>query len=275
MVLSVNAGEGVFSALRNLTSSTTSLYKTNDEISSGYKVGNARDDAATFSIAQQLRGEVLGLNAVKSSLDRAISTSDVALAAGNAVSTLLIELKEKAVAASDTGLDDVSREALNTDFAQLRDQINNIVSNASFGSINVIDDSGQTITAITDAKAEGTITIPSQDLTLGGPSVTLAEDQTISTAANAAAAVTAIEASIENVAAALSEIGAGSASLESSRDFADLLSNTTEVGIGNLVDSDIASARAEQIAGEIRQQLGFHTLSIANSAKSSILSLFR
>ena len=56
MVLSVNAGEGIFSALRNLTSSTTSLYKTNDEISSGYKVGNARDDAATFSIAQQLRG---------------------------------------------------------------------------------------------------------------------------------------------------------------------------------------------------------------------------
>ena len=275
MVLSVNASEGIFSALRNLTSTTTSLYKTNDEISSGFKVAGPEDDAAIFSIAQSLRGEVLGLNAVKSSLDRAISTSDIALAAGSAVSTLLIELKEKAVAASDTGLDDASREALNTDFTQLRDQISNIVSAASFGSINVIDDSGQAITAITDTKGENSITIPTQNLTLGGPNVTLADDQTITTAAGAATAVSAIEASLENVSAALAEIGAGSSSLEGARDFANILSDTTEVGIGNLVDSNIASARADQIAGEIRQQLGLHTFSIANGAKRSILSLFR
>lgn len=275
MALSVNIGSGVFSALRNLTSTTTSLNKSTTELSTGFKVGSAKDDGATFSIATKLRGEVLGLNAVKNSLDRAVSTADVALAAGEAISTLLIELKEKAVAAKDPGLDDTSRTALNADFVQLRDQITSIAGAASFGSINILDDSGQSINAITDTRGEGVITIPSQDLTLGGPNVTLADDQTITTAEGAAAAVDALEASIENVSASLSEIGAGSSSLATSREFADLLSNTTEVGIGNLVDSNIASVQADQIAGQIRQQLGLTTLSIANGAKRSILSLFR
>lgn len=275
MVLSVNTSDGVFSALRNLTQSTSYLVKTNEEVSSGLKVGSAKDDGATFSIAQQLRGEVLGLNAVKNSLDRAISSADVASAAGEAISTLLIELKEKAVAAKDPGLDDASREALNTDFVQLRDQITNIVNTASFGGTNIIDSSGTSIVAITDTKGEGIITIPSQDLSLGGPNVTISETQTLSTAALAGVALDSIEASIANVSSALSEIGSGSNSFESSREFAETLSNTTEVGIGNLVDSDLASARANQIAGEIRQALGIHTLSIANGAKHSILSLFR
>ena len=144
MVLSVNTSDGVFSALRNLTKSTSYLAKTNEELGSGLKVGSAKDDGATFSIAQHLRGEVLGLNAVKNSLDRAISTADVASAAGEAISTLLIELKEKAVAAKDPGLDDTSREALNTDFVQLRDQISNIVNTASFGGTNIVDNSGAT-----------------------------------------------------------------------------------------------------------------------------------
>ncbi len=275
MVLSVNTSDGVFSALRNLTKSTSYLAKTNNELSSGFKVGSAKDDAATFSIAQQLRGEVHGLNAVKNSLDRAISTADVASAAGEVISALLIELKEKAVAAKDPGLDDTSRAALNVDFAQLRDQISNIVATASFGGTNIINDSGASITAITDTKGNGTITVPSQDLSVGGPNVTVSDTQTILTAAGAIAAVDAIETSIANVNSALSEIGSGADSFASSREFADLLSDTTEVGIGNLVDSNIASARANQIAGELRQALGIHTLSIANGAKYSILSLFR
>lgn len=275
MVLSINTSSAIFSALRNLTSSTTSLNKTNNEISSGYKVGSSKDDAATFAIATKLRGEVLGLNAVKNSLNRATSTSDVALAAGSSISTLLIELKEKAVAAADTGLDSASRAALNTDFTQLRDQISNIVGSASFSGTNILDDSGATITAITATDGTSTVTIPSQDLSLGGPNVTLSDTQGIATAAEASAALDAITASLDNVSAALSEIGAGADSISRAQEFAELLSNKIEVGVGNLVDSNIASARANQIAGQIKQQLGIQTLSIINNSRKSILSLFR
>ena len=75
------------------------------------------------AIAQNLRSDVAGLTAVKQSLDRGISTVTVALSAGESISDLLLDLKAKAAAASDQGLDAASRSALNTDFIALRDQI--------------------------------------------------------------------------------------------------------------------------------------------------------
>ncbi len=275
MVLSVNASEGIFSALRNLTQSTSYLGKVDDGAASDFNVGSATDRGASFSISQLQNGEVLGLNSVKNSLDRAISITDVASAAGEAIASLLDELKDKAISSQDTGLDEASRDDLNADFIQIRDQITNLVSQSSFAGINIIDGSGQSISAITDTTGEGVITIPPQDLSLGGPNVILSDSQTIDTIDAAESAFAAIEASIDNVSGAFTDIEEGASNFAEARDFADILSDTTEVGIESLVDSNIGSAQADQIAGDIRQQLGFQSLSIANGARHSILSLFR
>ena len=134
MAFSVNTNAGAFAALQNLNQTQSELRTTQTQINTGLRVSSAKDDAATFAIAQTLRGEVSGLQAVSSSLDRAQSTLDVAIAAGEAVSDLLVELKEKAVAAKDSGLDTASRNSLNDDFKQLRDQITSIVQNAEFNA---------------------------------------------------------------------------------------------------------------------------------------------
>ena len=80
----------------------------------------AKDDGAIFAIAQKNRADVAGLGAVKNSLDRGVSAVDVALAAGEAISDLLIELKAKVVAATDTSLDTASRDAINAAFQALK-----------------------------------------------------------------------------------------------------------------------------------------------------------
>ncbi|MFQ5348743.1 MAG: flagellin, partial [Rhodothalassiaceae bacterium] len=48
-----------------------------------------------------------------------------------------------------------------------------------------------------------------------------------------------------------------------------------EVGIGNLVDADLARESANLQALQVKQQLGLQALGIANQAPSSILALFR
>lgn len=75
----------------------------------GTKRCQRKDNAAIFAIAQQQRGDLAGLNAAKSSLDRATVTLDVAIAGASAISDLLIQLKEKATAAADPGIDDEAR----------------------------------------------------------------------------------------------------------------------------------------------------------------------
>ena len=275
MAFSVNTNAGAFAALQNLNQTQSELNTTQTQINTGLRVASAKDDAATFAIAQTLRGEVSGLQAVSSSLDRAQSSLDVAIAAGEAVSDLLIELKEKAVAAKDNGLDTASRTSMNDDFKQLRDQITSIVQNAEFNGTNAVENGGDAIVAITNDTGSNTITIAAQDLSLGGGNVTIGSTQSIGTQDAASVAVANIESSIQNVNTALSALGSGANRVELQQNFVDSLSDSIEVGIGNLVDADLAETSANLQSLQVRQQLGLQALSIANQAPQSVLSLFR
>ncbi|NVJ97114.1 MAG: flagellin [Alphaproteobacteria bacterium] len=274
MAFSVNTNASAFVALQNLNKTNQDLATTQERINTGLKVGSAKDNAAVYAIAQNLRGDIAGLNAVKGSLDRAISTLDIALAAGEAVSDLLTELKEKAVSAKDSGLDTASRDALNDEFTELRDQITSIVENAEFNGKNLVESGATDVTAITDASGNNTITISAQDLTLGGAIITLSASQEISSAAVASTAVQTISTSASNLDSALSSLGAGATRLEIQRDFVGKLSDTIEVGIGNLVDADLAKESATLQALQVKQQLGLEALSIANQSPGAVLSLF-
>jgi flagellin len=274
MTFSINVNASALSALRNLNGTSKDLEATQTRINTGLRISTAKDNAAVFSIAQKLRGDLKGLNAVQQSLDRGVSTVDVALAAATSISDLLLEMKEKAVAAADQGLDTTSRTALSQDFAALRDQITSIVQNAEFNGTNLIDSGSDAIVAITNASATQTLTVDHQDLTLGASNITITSTQTISTQTSASAAVTDIADSIDNLNSVLTKLGSGSTSLEQSREFSGKLADVIEVGIGNLVDADMAKESANLQALQVKQQLGIQALSIANQSPQSILSLF-
>ena len=274
MAFSVNTNASALSALLNLNTTTVALEKTQTRINTGLKISSAKDNAAIFSIAQKLRGDLRGFGAVKQSLDRSISTTDIALAAAESISDLLIDMKEKAVAAADAGLDATSRTALNEDFKALRDQISIIVANAEFNGTNIIDAGTDAVVAITNPNATQTITIAHQNLTLNGGNITVSALTEITSQALASQAVGLISVSQAAVSVVLTKFGAGGSSLESQRIFADKLADTIEVGIGNLVDANLAKESANLQSLQVKQQLGIQALSIANQAPQSILSLF-
>jgi len=275
MAFSVNTNAAALSALQNLAKTSNQLTGVQTSINTGLKVASAKDNAAVFAIAQSLRADIAGLNAAKGSIDRAQSTIDVAIAAGEAVSDLLIEMKEKSVAAKDSGLDTASRNSLNSDFQQLRDQITSIVANAEFNGTNAVKNSGDAIVAITNDDASSTITIAAQDLSLAGSVVSISAGSSISTSALASATVANIESSIANVNTALSQLGSGANRLDLQRSFVNKLSDSIEIGIGNLVDADMAKESANLQALQVKQQLGLQALSIANQGPQAIISLFQ
>ncbi len=274
MGFSVNTNASALSALQNLNSTTKSLDGVQTRINTGLAISSAKDNAAVYSIAQQLRADLRGYNAVKQSLDRSISTIDIALAAAGSISDLLIEMKEKAVAAADAGLGADSRTALAQDFEALRDQITTITANAEFNGTNLIDGGSDVIVAITSPDAVQKITINHESLTLGSSNITITAGQTISTLATAESAVVDVETSLAFVNAVLTRLGAGGKTMEAQRVFATKISDTIEVGIGNLVDADLARESARLQALQVKQQLGVQALSIANAAPQSILNLF-
>ena len=145
---SVNTNIGAMIALQNLNQTNADLMTTQNRINTGKKVASAKDNGAIWAIAQNQRATSSSLNAVKDSLQRSQSTVDVAIAGGEAVSDLLVQMKEKALAASDTSLDSASRTALNDDFIALRDQVQKSVDNATFNGVNMIKNLGTTIAAL-------------------------------------------------------------------------------------------------------------------------------
>jgi len=272
---SVNTNVGALVALQNLNATNGELAKTQNRISTGLKVGSAKDNGATWAIAQNQRATSLSLNAVKDSLARGSSTIDVALAAGESVSDLLTQMKEKALAASESTLDTTSRKALNEDFAALRDQIAKAVSNAEFNGANLLDGSTAQMGALANASGTSALTVKGEDLSLSGSVVTVGSTATIGTASLAAAMITTVQASLDNVSASLSRLGTSSKAYSMHQAFVSKLQDTIDAGVGNLVDADLAKESAKFQALQTKQQLGVQALSIANQAPQSILSLFR
>jgi flagellin len=274
-MLSVNTNAGAMIALQNLNSTVSQMNQVQNAVSTGLKVASAKDNGAIYAIAQNMRGDVAGYQAVTDSLNRGISTVDVAMSAGQSISDLLIQMKQKALAASDASLDTASRQALNGDFTALRDQIKSIVSNAVFNGYNLIDGSTTQVTALASADGSRRITTSAQDMSLSGSIVTVAATGVISTQAKASTMIATIESSLKNVNASLAKLSSGAAKFSVQADFVSKLSDTLNTGIGNLVDANMAQESAMLTSLQTKQQLGVQALSIANQAPSITLSLFR
>ena len=274
MTLSVNTNAGAMIALQNLNKTNAEMNQVQNRINTGLEVAGAKDNGGIYAIAQRMRSQVAGYGVVRNSLDLAISVTDVALAAGEAISDILVEMKEKALAASDASLDASSRTALNEDFKALRDQITTIVGNAEFNGTNLINNTVTSISALANADGSNTITISDANLSLGGGVVTVAAAASFATAGDASTLVTTIETSLDNLNSSLAKLGTASKSLEVHKTFTSKLSDALEVGIGNLVDADLAKESARLQSLQVKQQLGVQALSIANQNPQTILSFF-
>ncbi|WP_312065565.1 flagellin, partial [Brevundimonas sp.] len=97
----------------------------------------------------------------------------------------------------------------------------------------------------------------------------------LDTLENAQEAFTAVVSALDDANAKLAELGAQSKQIEKHNIFVGKLMDSLEVGIGNLVDADMAKESARLQALQVQQQLGAQALSIANQAPQIILSLFK
>jgi flagellin len=274
---SINTNDGAFVALQNLAATNASLRETQDRISTGKKISSSKDNGAIWAIAQNLRSASQSINAVKNSLDRSQSTADVALTAGANISDLLNQMKEKALAASDSSLDTNSRSALNDEFKVLRDTIVKTVNNADFNGVNMIKAGGISMTGLANINGTNAITVSAQNLSLGGAIVTIATTGTIGSTSNTAAnaMLTTVNASIVNVNKALATMGAQYKAIALHNTFMAKLQDNLDSGVGNLVDADLGRESARLQSLQSKQQLGVQAASIANQSTSALLGLFR
>ncbi len=284
MGFSVNTNVGAMAALQSLSETNKGMSQVQSRINTGLAVSSTKDDSASYTIAQGLRGDMGGLKAVSSSLSRAKSVTDVAVAGAEQISDVVNQMKAKAYQSADAGIDSSTRTALNNDFVALRDQITTIVNSSDFNGTNLLKASGGSVTALQSLQDSNTgsatwdpdsLSVANQGLDLGGSVVTIGASGNISSQANAQAMIDTITTTQSNLKTTLSTLGAASRKIDAQSTFTNKLSDTIEAGIGNLVDADLAKESARLQALQVKQQLGVQALSIANQAPQTITSLFR
>ena len=292
MGMSVNTNVGAMAALQALNETSKGLSVVQSRINSGLNVASTKDDSAAFTIAQGLRGDLGGLKAVSSSLSRAKSVADVAVAGAEQISDVVNQMKTLAKQASDDGISDESRAAYNKDFTALRDQISTIVDSSEFNGTNLLKTGGGTVSALqsltnkatgTDTYDPDTLSIANQEIDLpatetasaGAGTGVLGQDSEIDTAAKAKAMVDTLDTLGSSLNTKLSDLGSGSHKIDAQMTFTSKLSDAIESGVGKLVDADLAKESAKLQALQVKQQLGVQALSIANQAPQSIISMFR
>ena len=274
-LLSVNTNVGAMIDLQNLAVINRELLTTQNRISTGLKISSPKDDGAIWAIAQGQRAESKAYNAVIASLQRGQSAVDVGLAAGETVSDLLSQMREKMTAASDTSLTTANRQALNEDYKALRSQIDIVVGNAGFSGLNLVGPaaSARGVKALADTRGGTSIDVDAIDLSTSGAILSGLPADLMSL--NNAVDLPNIAAAIDKVGQALGNLGTGSRKLDTHLAFVRKMQDTIDASVGRLVDADMAKESARLQSLQVQQQLAIKALSIASQAPSLLLQLFR
>jgi flagellin len=135
---------------------------------------------------------------------------------------------------------------------------------------------------ISSTVTDGTDTIAARIDTLGTPtSVTIGggleevNSFDVTTEAGANSALTIVEYMIQTAVDSAASFGSVEGRIDTQQRFISGLSDALKAGIGTMVDANMEEASARLQALQVQQQLGIQSLSIANQAPQSILSLFR
>lgn len=303
---SINTNPAAMTALQSLQMTNKKLDQTQNAISTGLSVNTAKDNAAYWSIATEMRSDNKALGTVRDALGLGAATMDVASTALTSTISVTDEIKAKLVAAREPGVD---RGKIQSEIGELQNQLNSIATSASFSGENWLSvDSGAAgyngtksivssfdrsgsavsvstidvdITAVELYDADDQSGIIDQDRTIGGSTFAVGTLD-ISALTDSAADLTTIDEYISGVDAAISEmttaatnIGASQSRVEIQQDFVSNLMDAIDRGVSELVDADMNEESVKLQALQVQQQLGIQALSIANGQSQNILSLFR
>lgn len=272
---SILTNNGAMVALQTLKAINSDLTKTQNAISTGKDIAQAKDNSAIWAISKVMDSDVSGFKAVSSALSLGESTVAVASAGAERIVGLLNEMKEKVVAATGDNVDHAKLEA---DVTALTEEIESIIAASQFNGKNLLNTAGGDLEVLSSIDRDdsggvtaATITVASVDFEAGLD----LSDIDVSDGDAARASVAALEAHIQTAIDGAAALGAAAKRINNQNAFVGKVMDAMKSGIGALVDADMEAASARLQALQTQQQLGVQALSIANQAPMTILSLFR
>lgn len=303
---SIKTNPAAMIALRTLNATNTALQQTQNRVSTGYRVSEASDNAAYWSIATIMRSDSKALSTVQDALGLGTAKIDVTYMSLNSTIEVVDKIKSNLVAAREPGVDKAS---IQSEIVELQAQLRAIADSASFSGENWLSvDSAaanyvQVKEVVSSFTRSGTgVTVNTIQIDTANIELFDAADQSglIDSAFTTTGAgalnvsvytlditaatmdntdlddmISAVDAAHVALTSAAADLGATKSRISMQRDFVNTLLDAIERGVGTLVDADMTEESTRLQALQTQQQLGIQALAIANSSAQSILNLFQ
>ncbi|UWQ58508.1 flagellin [Leisingera caerulea] len=267
---SILTNNGAMVALQTLKTVNNNLEETQNQISTGKEVGKAKDNSAVWAISKSMESDIQAFEAVSDALDFGEATVAVASSGMEQIVETLKEMRELTVAGVSQNVD---HNKIANDLAKKKEQIDSIISSASFNGANLLDVSGATQLQVQGGLEAGTdvIAVAHIDATTSISDILA----TTLDSTNAATVLTEIEAALSFAIDSAAQLGADANRLTDQNDFVSKLTDSLKSGVSTMSDTNMEEASARLKALQTQQQLAVQSLTIANQAPSTLQQLFR
>lgn len=274
-----------FSVVTNISSlnSQAQLDKTNmslqttlARLTSGLRINTAADDAAGLAVANRFRMDNAGLTTGIRAANDGISRLQIEDGAMSNISSLLDRALTLATqAASDTFLG--SRTTLDSEFSSVLSEITRTATAAGLETGNTTNLNGRSVFVGNTQIATGaSVTYVSFALTTAVDSTGLGiSSQNITSQANAASAITALQTAVASLGTVQGRAGAAMNRLQFAISQAQTMSVSVVASESRIRDANVAEEAAKMTKYNVLNQSGLAALAQANQSSQSVLSLLR
>jgi len=275
----INTNVAAIAAKNALQTNNRALANAMESLATGKRINSAADDAAGLSIADNMTSYIRGLDQAVRNANDAIGMLNTAEGALIEQSAMLQRMRELAVAAVSDTVTATQRDYMDLEYQALLTEIDRIGAQTEWNGTNILDDSGGVASDgvfvfQVGASASQTFSVSIGDMSSGGD-ISNMSGTDVDTAANAAAAITALDADIVVVATQRATIGAGISRLTHAIENLTMISQETSASRSQVEDTDYASATTALAKGQIIQQAATAMLAQANQAPATVLALLQ
>jgi flagellin len=295
-MLSLHTNAAALSAQNAITRNQSSLSTSMTRLSTGYRINSAMDDAAGLQIATRLKAQTSGMAVAMRNTQNSTSMLQTAEGSLDEVTNILVRMKDLATQASDASSTASDQTAMQGEFDNLGNELNNIMNNTTFGGSKLLK-GGTVASAMTfqiGATSNETMSIDlgTQMSTLdtaltsvtanyaatgtGGSEISDTGAGVAATgAATARATIDTITSAIDNVGAVRSGLGAAANRLDHVYNNLANISTNSKAATGRIMDVDFATESSNMTSNQMLLQAGTAMLKQTNSMSSMVMSLLQ
>jgi len=289
MGLSVNTNVAAINAYRNLSTTQTSLSKSLEKLSSGFRINRAADDAAGLAISEGLRSQISGLTQAARNAQDGISVVQTAEGALTEVHSILHRMRDLAVQAANDSNSTEARSNIVTEATQLQAELKRIAESTNFNGTTLLDKvSGSTgatmnfqVGSAGDSSSRIAVDLSTANVASVATAVSFAANASSTTGlslfshASAQAAIKAIDTEIATISTARANLGAYQNRFEHTINSVNVAVENLSASESRIRDTDMAAEMVNFTKAQILAQAGTAMLAQANTIPQGVLQLLR